>query len=109
MIDKLNSDALNVRNYIRQAEGVTDEALEACANLKLALLQAKRNPEFGVATGHTALVRLQRAEQLFMQARGDLLRVHAELSDVARETASIDDGTPTEVTGFQPEPLLEAA
>ncbi len=85
---------------MREAEGVTDEGIVACARLKQAMIVARQQPEFGVGTGQGAVLRLNRAEQHFASAYNELLRVHAELSDIAtRTTAITDDGVPTDIRG----------
>ena len=97
MSNRLNEVGWQVRKLMREAEAVTDESLIACAKLKQAMIAARQNPAFGVGAGHEAVLRLNRAEQSLAAAYGDLLRVHGELSDIARESAIDDDGIPTDI------------
>jgi hypothetical protein len=59
------------------------------------MLAARQNPEVEVHTGQRALMRLTEAESQAMAMSTNLLRVHDELSKVARVHAGIDNGTPT--------------
>lgn len=104
MSDRLNQDAWGIRKLMREAEGLTDEAIVACARLKQAMINARGNPEVRVGVGHAAVLRLTQAEQNFVAAYGNLLRVHSELNHVAIETAGIDDGVPTVFDGGRKQP-----
>jgi len=84
---------------MREAEAVADETILACAKLKQAMTVARSNPEVGVGSGQAALLKLTRAERNFAAAHTDLLRVHAELSHIASETAALDEDIPTEIKG----------
>lgn len=97
MTDRINRDARNIRKLVREAEAVTDEAMMACSKLKLAMLQARGNPSIGSHEGQSAMVRLSKAEQQALAMSNNLLRLHAELSDIARETAGVDENVPTVV------------
>jgi len=101
MSDRLNQDGWNIRKLMREAEAGADETIVACAKLKQAMIIARSNPEVGVGLGHAAIMRLTRAEQNFAAAYADLLRVHAELSSIASETAALDEGVRTEFKGAQ--------
>ena len=105
------SDALNNKKLIREAEALTDETMLACAKLKQAMIQARQNPAIPVDTGQRAMLRLTQAEQQAMSMSTNLLRVHDELSKVARVYAAPDLGVPTvipaeaittETKGYQP-------
>lgn len=100
MPERLKQDAWTIRKLMREAEGVADETLLACAKLKQAMIAARANPLVEVGTGQAAVLKLTRAEQSFAAAYTDLLRVHAELSEIARETASMDEDIPTEIKGL---------
>jgi hypothetical protein len=101
MSDRLNQDGWNIRKLMRETEAAADETLVACAKLKQAMIVARSNPEVGVGSGQVALLKLTRAEQNFATAYTDLLRVHAELSGIARETAAMDEDIPTEIKGAE--------
>lgn len=86
MSDKIRADALNIRKLIREAEAVSDEMMVACARLKQAMVRARQNPDVNVDAGQRALMRLTQAEAQALSLSTSLLRVHDELSKVARET-----------------------
>jgi hypothetical protein len=98
MSDKIREDALNLRKLIREAEAVSDEVLVACARLKQAMVRARQNPDVNVDTGQRALMRLTQAEAQALSLSTSLLRVHDELSKVARETMGGDGDGNTVIT-----------
>lgn len=93
----VQNDAMNIKKLIREAEAVSDEVMVACARLKQAMISARQNPDIGVDIGQKALMRLTQAEQQALSMSTSLLRVHDEMSKIARETMRMDDGTPTEI------------
>lgn len=93
MPDKIREDARHIRKLIREAEAVSDEVLIACARLKQAMVRARQNPDVNVDAGQRALLRLTQAEGQALSLSTSLLRVHDELSKVARETMGVEDGT----------------
>ena len=100
MENRILADAFNLKKLIREAEALADEAIIAMARLKQAMLAARQNPAIEVRTGQRALVRLTEAESQALAMSTNLLRVHDELSDLAREMvarvhAGGDDGVPT--------------
>ncbi|MEP5938059.1 MAG: hypothetical protein ABJ239_07015 [Erythrobacter sp.] len=97
MSDRILNDAYNMKKLMREAEALADESMLAFAKLKQAMLSARQNPAVNVDTGQRALMRLNQAEQQAMAMSTNLLRVHDELSKVARVTAGADDGVPTEI------------
>ena len=88
MTTPILADAYNIKKLIREAEALSDETMLACAKLKQAMLQARQNPEIPVDTGQRAIMRLSQAEQQAMAMSTNLLRVHDELSKVARVHAA---------------------
>lgn len=96
MTDRILSDAYNLKKLVREAEALADEAIIAMARLKQAMLSARQNPEIEVHTGQRALMRLTEAEAQALSMSTNLLRVHDELSKVARVHAGGDGGVPTE-------------
>jgi hypothetical protein len=96
MTDRMNTDARNLKKLIREAEALADESMIAFARLRQAMLSARQNPEVEVHTGQRALMRLAEAESQALAVSNNLLRVHHELSTVAREQM-VDDVIPTEV------------
>ncbi len=97
MDNRIVADAHNLKKLIREAEALADEAIIAMARLKQAMLAARQNPTVEVYTGQRALVRLTEAESHALAMSTNLLRVHDELSKVAKVHAAGDFGTPTKV------------
>ncbi len=97
MENRILADAYNLKKLIREAEALADEAIMAMARLKQAMLAARQNPLVEVHTGQRALVRLTEAESQALAMSSNLLRVHDELSKVARVHASGDSGVPTKI------------
>lgn len=95
MANRIHTDAHNLKKLIREAEALADESIIAMARLKQAMLTARQNPSIEVHTGQRALVRLTEAESQAMAMSSNLLRVHDELSKVARVHAAGDSGVPT--------------
>ena len=61
------------------------------------MLTARQNPHVEVHTGQRALMRLNQAEAQAMGMSTSLLRVHDELSKVARERMGEEQGVPTDI------------
>lgn len=97
MSDRIRTDALNLKKLMREAEALADESMIAFTRLKQAMLQARQNPNVEVHAGQRALMRLNQAEQQAMSMSTSLLRVHDELSKIAREKMSTEDGTETKI------------
>ena len=95
MNDRMLNDAHNLKKLIREAEALADESMIALARLKQAMLAARQNPEVEVVEGQRALMRLNQAETQAMAMSTTLLRVHDELSKIAREKMGGDDHIPT--------------
>ncbi|WP_057883429.1 hypothetical protein [Tsuneonella troitsensis] len=112
MSEKIREDARNLRKLIREAEGVSDEVLVACARLKQAMVRARQNPQVNVDAGQRALMRLTQAESQALSLSTSLLRVHDELSKVARETMGGDGDGNTQIApsaiGEENPALIEA-
>ena len=96
MSDRVLDDAYNIKKLMREAEALADESMLAFARLKQAMLAARLNPSVEVHTGQRALMRLNEAENQAMAMSTNLLRVHDELSKVAREKM-VGEEVPTEV------------
>jgi hypothetical protein len=97
MPDTIRQDALAIRKLIREAEAVSDEVMVACARLKQAMVGARQNPEVAVHSGQKALLRLNQTESQALALSTSLLRVHDELSRIARETMGGDGDVDTVV------------
>ena len=96
MNEQALKDAYNLKKLIREAEALADESMIAFARLKQAMLAARQNPNVEVHTGQRALMRLVQAEEQALAMSSNLLRVHDELSNVAREHMGPDE-IPTEI------------
>lgn len=114
MTTKIYQDAGHIRKLIREAEAVSDEAMVAFAKLKQAMILARQNPDIPLDTGQRAIMRLCQAEQQALSMSTSLLRVHDELSKVAREHAGGEEDVPTIIdpkaleANFEP-PVLHPA
>lgn len=97
MDNRIATDAHNLKKLIREAEALADESIIAMARLKQAMLAARQNPAVEVNTGQRALVRLTEAESQALAMSTSLLRVHDELSKVARVHAGPDTGGETTI------------
>ncbi len=97
MENRIHADAHNLKKLIREAEALADEAIIAMARLKQAMLAARQNPSVEVHTGQRALLRLTEAESQALAMSTNLLRVHDELSKVAKVHAGGDLGIPTTI------------
>ncbi len=90
MNDRILIDAQQLKKLVREAEAIADESIIAMARLKQAMLAARQNPLVEVHTGQRALMRLTEAEGQAMAMSTNLLRVHDELTKVARVHAGGD-------------------
>jgi hypothetical protein len=97
MDNRIIADAHNLKKLIREAEALSDEAIIAMARLKQAMLTARQNPMIEVNTGQRALLRLTEAESHALSMSTNLLRVHDELTKVARVHAGPDMGHETKI------------
>lgn len=95
MTDRIRKDAQNLKKLIREAEALADESMAAFAKLKQAMLVARQNPGVEVHTGQRALMWLNQAEAQAMAMSTNLLRVHDELSKIAREKMGEEEDVPT--------------
>lgn len=95
MNERILTDAQQLKKLVREAEAIADESIIAMARLKQAMLAARQNPEVEVHTGQRALMRLTEAESQAMSMSTNLLRVHDELSKVARIHAAGETDKPT--------------
>ncbi len=105
MTDRMLSDAHNLKKLIREAEALADESMIAFSRLKQAMISARQNPGVEVCTGQRALMRLNQAESQAIAMSTSLLRVHDELSKVAREQMAGDPGIPTEIPAEETAPV----
>jgi len=91
MNDSMLKDAYNIKKLMREAEALSDESMIAFARLKQAMLAARQSPDVEVDAGQRALLRLNQVEDHAMSMSTGLLRVHEELSKVARVRMAPDE------------------
>ena len=84
-------DAVEIRNEIRKTEAALDEALLQAARLMQRVIRGRQNPDLPADICQAAIARLARAQQQMIEGTSEVLRVHAELSKVARELMAADD------------------
>ncbi len=65
-----------------------DRALASSASLLATMVQARVDTDAPIATGQTAIMRLVRSLSSLSDARGDMIRVHADLLKVGQERAN---------------------
>jgi hypothetical protein len=75
--------ATDIKETIRSAEGLVDEALSTIAVLKRKIIIARGHPDVTPHEGQKALMRLHRAEQQILAGSNDLFRAHDEMSSIA--------------------------
>ena len=72
-----------IQMQIKEAELADDIALLAKARLMQSMVQARIDHAIHPMQGHAELLRLNNASKLQLDARGNLGRVHAGLTDIA--------------------------
>ncbi len=93
-------DAAVVGHEMHKTEALYDETLMSSAKLLQELLKVRQHPTISPATGQDAIARLVRSQQRLVESQGDILRVHGQIADIARERADVDTGQcPWEQTG----------
>ena len=109
MTARIIEDARIIRQHIREAEAVTDEAMLACSKLKQVILRARRNPDVGIDAAQKAMVRLLQVEQQALAMSTNLLRVHEELNKVGREYMGPETGDETYISPSALESVIPEA
>ena len=91
MPKEITISAARLIRDVPAAEGRVDDALIAVSSLMTSVVTARRDTA-GVSPvkGQAAIRRLMRAQMALVGVSGDILRVHGELADIARETAGYD-------------------
>lgn len=67
------------------SESEIDRAIVSSASLLVTMIQARVDTDAPIATGQTAIMRLVRSLSSLSDARGDMVRVHADLLKVGQE------------------------
>ena len=81
-----------ITRELRDTEDAIDKALACKAALLATMAQARLDTQAPAYSGHVAMMRLAKAEQSLMAARGDLIRAHDDLFKLGQERGDIIDG-----------------
>lgn len=91
MSESINLAAARLQQQVPATETRIDDALIAVSSLFASVVTARRDtPGVPAAKGQTTIRRLIKIQQALVDASGDVLRVHGELADIARETGGLD-------------------
>jgi len=91
MSEHINLAAARLQHQVPATETRIDDALIAVSSLLASVVTARRDtvgvpPVKGQATIH----RLAKVQMALVDASGDVLRVHGDLANLARETSGLD-------------------
>lgn len=86
--------AVRIRRLLRDAETKADAALQASSALMTTMIDARAIDGVEVNLGQTAIIRLARAQQAFVDGTSGLFRVHDEMVRIGREMGIMDEETP---------------
>jgi len=70
---------------LEATEQLVDQMALALARLSATMIEARLETGVQAAVGHSALMRLGKAQVAANTVKSDILRVHGELLDIARE------------------------
>ncbi|MFC5797319.1 hypothetical protein [Sphingopyxis terrae] len=91
MSDTIMFTVRKLQHQVPATETRIDDALIAVSSLMTTIVTARRDAErLRPAQGHATIQRLAKAQMALIDASGGVLRVHGELTDMARETAGLD-------------------
>jgi hypothetical protein len=76
---------IRITRDLQTAEQMIDEMALALTRLSVTLLEARLETGAKAAVGHSAMMRLTKAQTSATALKGDVLRVHGELLEIARE------------------------
>lgn len=80
---------LRITRELKQFEDAIDAAIAAQAALNQTLIQARIDTDTPAVTGHVAFMRLAKAGQQLVAARGDAIRAHEDLFKVGQERGDL--------------------
>lgn len=91
MSDTINFTAARIYQQVPAAEARIDDAIIAASSLMTSVVTARRDTR-GVPAikAQSTIHRLAKLQTVLVGASGDVLRIHGELADIARETAGLD-------------------
>lgn len=91
MSESINLTAARLQRQVPAAETRIDDAMIAIASLMACVVSARRDiAGVPVVKGQATIQRLAKVQMALVDASGDVLRVHGDLADIARETAGLD-------------------
>ncbi len=91
MSENISFTAARLQRQVPAAETRIDDAMIAVSNLITSVVTARRDtPGVPLVKGQATITRLVRVQSALAGASGDVLRVHGELVDIARETGGLD-------------------
>ena len=109
MSKQTNAHVARLQQDVPAAEISIFDAMIAVSTLTTNVLAARRDtPRAPVAKGHAAIRRLINLQSTLADASGDALRIHADLADIAKETAGYDLHECPSVAGTNVVPISQA-
>ncbi|MGX5714355.1 hypothetical protein ACWKWJ_16795 [Sphingopyxis terrae subsp. ummariensis] len=91
MSENISLAAARLQRQVPAAEVRIDDAMIAVSNLLASVVTARRDtPGVPAVRGQATITRLVKVQSALAGASGDVLRVHGELVDIARETGGLD-------------------
>lgn len=91
MSELIAAHAARLEQGVPAAELSIFDAMIAVSSLTTDVLAARRDtPRVPAAKGQAAIRRLLKLQSTLADASGDAMRIHAELVDIAKETAGYD-------------------
>ena len=94
-----------IERQVKEAEAAANEALAKLAALAESCALARNMPEVGATTGHSTMLRLASASQLFTKGAGEVARAHGELRSLNDDLTVMMpdfDGNCPPATGVMP-------
>lgn len=102
--------ALRIGKHLKTVEDQIDRTLIDHAQLTMTLGQARLDLAAHVGNTHTPLLRLAKAFEALLSARGEVARVHGELDRLAQERGDIPiDPKPSAILEIDQAEIAEAA
>ena len=91
MSESINLTAARLQRQVPAAETRIDDAMIAVASLMACVVSARRDTTgVPLVKGQATIQRLAKVQMALVDASGDVLRVHGDLADIAREPAGLD-------------------
>lgn len=91
MSEHINLAAARLQHQVPATEARIDDAIIAASSLLASVVTARRDTAGVPAVkGQATIQRLAKVQMALVGASGEVLRVHGELADIARETSGLD-------------------